>query len=308
MSRTNLLLTLTLAVAGCGSTAPDEFSSAARTRSAISIDVPGGGGSTTASAGESQEALIGARAQLYTFTRDVSRAVNDGVGDILGRIELITDHPPSQRDANKASWGPMTSALDPAEYTLVVERTAPHQFNYVLAGKPKGADDSQERPLLAGHASVVDETHGSGDLLVDFSAMKVLDPTRKAEGGIAVHYDNTSNPRNVEVLFHNFTDQPGAQPNDAAYRYAEHPDHSGNFEFVTLADVDHDGATLEVLGVLSRWDATGAGRSDATATGGSLGGLTVHVEECWGASFGRTYYTDNLSINPTEGDPKSCVF
>jgi hypothetical protein len=202
----------------------------------------------------------------------------------------------------------MTTGLDPAEWTLVVSKLGPGQFNYVLAGKPRGADDSQYKPVMAGHASVTDETHGSGDFLLDFSAIHALDDTSRATGGIAVHYDNVADPRNLEVAFKDFADADGMMPRDALYRYAEHPDHSGNFEFATLQDLDGDGATKELVAVVSRWQASGAGRSDAVATGGSLADLTVHATECWDAGFGETYYHDNLDLKPTEGDPGACVF
>jgi hypothetical protein len=154
---------------------------------------------------------------------------------------------------------------------------------------------------------VQDETHGSGGFLANFSAARALDPTIRAQGGIAVAYDNTGDLRHVEVAFKDFSDEDGMMPRDALYRYAEHPDRSGDFEFITLQDIDNDGATKEVLGILSRWNATGAGRSDAAATGGSLGGLTVHMVECWDASFNETYYKDNLDIKPLEGDVASCA-
>jgi hypothetical protein len=303
MLRTNALV-VSMMLVGCGTQPKDEFATATPSASALAINVPQAG--TTQ--GASSSALLGDKPGLYTFTRDVSGAVNDGIADILGRIEFITDHPPTRKSGNVEEWGPMSRALDTAEWTLHVEKAADGSYNYVLAGKPKGADDSQYKAVMAGHAIVVNDTHGSGEFLLDFSAIHALDDSHKATGQIAVHYDNTSDPRNVEVAFKDFTDDAGVMPRDALYRYAEHPDRSGNFEFVTLQDIDHDGVTKEVVGILSRWNATGAGRSDAAATGGSLADLTVHVEECWDASFGETYYHDNLDINPTEGDPASCVF
>ena len=303
MLRTNALV-VSLMMVGC-SAPKDEFATATPSASALAINVPQSG----ATDGANSSALLGAKPGLYTFTRQVSRDVNGAIGDILGRIEFITDHPPTRHDGDKAAeWGPFSSGLDPAEWTLHVERAGTKQYNYVLAGKPKGADDSQYKAVMGGHANVTDETHGSGDFLLDFSAIASLDDTVKSTGGIAVHYDNTSDPRNVEVAFKDFADSAGVMPRDALYRYAEHPDHSGNFEFVTLQDIDNDGATKEVVGILSRWNASGAGRSDGAATGGSLADITLHVEECWDGSFGETYYHDNLDINPTEGDAASCVF
>jgi hypothetical protein len=303
MSRNALIIALLLA--GCSAQPQDEFKNATPAQSAISINVPQSGSTE----GASSSAILGQKASLYSFTRDVSRAVNGGVLSILALIEHITDQPPAARDDNKAVWGPITDGLNPATYLLVVSKTAPHQYDYVLSGKPKGADDSAYQAVLAGHADVVvDDVKGAGSFLVDFDAIHALDSSSKATGGIAVHYSNLGDPRNIEVAFANFDDGSASVPRDALYRYAEHPDHSGNFEFVTLQDIDGDGATKEVVAVLSRWNASGAGRSDADATGGSLGGLTVHLEECWDASFNETYYTDNLKITPTEGDPASCVF
>jgi hypothetical protein len=44
-------------------------------------------------------------------------------------------------------------------------------------------------------------------------------------------------------------------------------------------------------------------------TGGDVAaGITVTATECWDDAFGRTYWTDSLSIQETEGDASSCVF
>lgn len=311
--RRNAILAIGFLMVGCGGSdsAEDEFVQATPKMSAISIDVPAGaGGSTTASEGVdvAARALIGETATFYRFTREVSDAVNGGVRNMLNIIEDIVSHRPAAREANKAVWGPITSGLSPAVYALVVERTAPRQFNYVLTGKPKGADDTQWKALVAGHAFVVSRAFGSGSFLVDFDAIHALDASHQATGGIAVHYSNIDNPRVVEVGFKNFVGKLGEVANDALYRYAERRDHSGNFEFLALADLDGDGASKEVLAVLTRWNADGTGRADVGAAGGSLADIKMHAQECWGSNFGRTYYTDNLNINPTEGDPASCAF
>jgi hypothetical protein len=308
MSRTTWLVSVSLVLVGCGgSSSSDPFKASLPSQSSTALTVPGGG-SATASVGESQQALLGATAQFYLITRTVTRDVNGLVGAILALVEHITDDPASARDANRAVWGPLTDALSPATYLLVVEKVGPSDYHYVLTGKPKGADDTAYQAVLAGAAHVVDEAHGSGDFLADFSAAHALDPTAQATGGIAVHYDNTSNPRVVEVGFKDFVGKTGEAPNNALYRFAEHPDHSGNFEFAALTDIDHDGQDLELLAILSRWSGDGRGRSDVSATGGSLGTITVVVEECWDAAFAESYYTDNLGIAPTSGDPASCAF
>ena len=53
--------------------------------------------------------------------------------------------------------------------------------------------------------------------MFDFTALHALDPGNKAQGAIAVHYDNTGSPRVVEVAFKDFDDGNGSYtPNDAA--------------------------------------------------------------------------------------------
>ena len=42
--------------------------------------------------------------------------------------------------------------------------------------------------------------------------------------------------------------------------------------------------------------------------GGDLGATQAIASECWGTSFQRTFYTDNASFAPTEGDPATCAF
>ena len=87
-----------------------------------------------------------------------------------------------------------------------------------------------------------------------------------------MHYDNTGSPRVVEVAFKDFADGNGNYtPNSALYKYAENSDHSGSFEFVTKADVDHDPLRVqETVAIKSEWLGTGQGKSNAGATGGSL--------------------------------------
>ena len=68
------------------------------------------------------------------------------------------------------------------------------------------------------------------------------------------------------------------------------------------------GPALEQVTLRSRWEANGSGRADARVAGGDLGATQAIASECWGTSFQRTFYTDNASFAPTEGDPATCAF
>lgn len=305
MKRAILFATLA-AAAGCGNPA-DSFRAAAPSQQAVLLDLPGAGNSLGTNS-EAQPELIGQRATFYEITRGVTAVVNGGVGVTLLLLEHITDYPPASLTATHATWGPYTDALGPDTWKFDVEKVGPIDYQYTLSGKPRGADDAQYKPVIAGKAHAISRIEGSGDFLLDFSALRAIDPNARAQGGIAVHYDNTSDPRVVEVAFKDFDDGIGSYtPNDALYRYAEHADKSGNFEFVTKADVDHDPLQAkEVVSIVSRWLGTGQGRSTVQAKGGSLA-ADASLEECWSASFARTYFTDSWNASDTEGDPASCA-
>ncbi|MDB4967688.1 MAG: hypothetical protein JWN44_3377 [Myxococcales bacterium] len=291
---------------GCANPA-DQFRSAAPSQQAVNINVPGAGGSSASSVSESEQALVGQRATFYEITRGVTTVVNGGVGLTLLVLEHITDTTPSSLTATHATWGPHTEALSPTTWKFDVEKTGAIEYTYVLSAKPRFAQDSAYQGIIVGKAHVVSHLVGAGEFLFDFTAMRAVDPGVRAQGGIAVKYDNTSSPRVVEVAFKNFDDGIGSYtPNDALYRYAENADTSGNFEFVTKADVDHDPLrATEVVGIKSQWLASGQGRSDVKATGGSLASDQT-LTECWSNSFARTYFTDTWNPSDTEGDVASC--
>src|SRR2546423_10332073 len=222
-----------LLMGGCASPV-DQFRGAAPSSQVVALNVPAGAGANTASTkdGATPE-VLGQRATFYEITRGVTTIVNGGVGVTLLLLEAITDQQPTTLTADHATWGPYTGALDPNTWKFDVSKTGPIDYSYVLSGKPRSADDSQYKAIIAGKAHVISRVVGAGDFLFDFTALASLGGS-KAQGGIAVHYDNTGSPRVVDVAFKDFDDGNGNfTPNDAAYKFAENSDHSGSFEFVT---------------------------------------------------------------------------
>jgi hypothetical protein len=292
--------------AGC-SAAGGDYQSALPTRATLAINVPGAGASTS---GESQQALLGAQADFYTLTVQVSKQLNGAADGFFGMIDTALASPPSAQDASHAVWGPFTPALSPVTVELAVERSDAQDYDFFLGGKPKGAPDSAYVGLMGGSAHTVDAAHGSGTLQVNFSTMNTLDPTTNpSTGAIAFQHDNTADPRTVDVHFGDFVAQPGATPMNATYHYAEHPDTSGTFQFALRADFDHDPAgALEDVTVMSRWTASGAGRADLIASGGSLpAGFVVHATECWDERFARVFYTEDVDPSKSEGEASACA-
>ncbi len=307
MKRALSLALFAAAAAGCMSPA-DEFRGAAPSQSAVNLNLPASAGAASVKPGTANAETLGQRAVFYEITRAVTVVVNGGVGLTLLVLEHITDGTPSSLTATHATWGPYTDALSPAAWKFDVDKVGPADYAYVLSGKPKAAADSAYVAIIAGKAHVVSRVVGSGDFVFDFTALAALDGSNKAVGQITVHYDNTGDPRVVDVGFKGFDDGNGSYtPDTAAYHYAEHLDHSGNFAFVSKDDVDHDPLQdKEVVAITSRWLASGQGRSDVKASGGSLA-ADATAEECWNAAFARTYFTDSWNAAETEGDPASCI-
>jgi hypothetical protein len=304
--RTLACLFLVSLTIGCGAGA-DSYQSALPTRASVAINVPGARASTT---GVQEEALGGSPAVFYAMTRQIATQLNDAAAIFFGMIDDAVATPPSAHDATNAYWGPFTPALSPMTIMLAVQRVDAQDYNFFLGGKPKGAPDSAFTGLLGGSAHQVDATHGAGQLEVNFSTLNTLDPTtHPSTGAIAFAHDNTGDARTVDVHFGNFVDKPGSLPFNATYHYAERPDTSGNFQFGLRTDFDHDpSGDLEDVALVSRWLASGAGRADMVATGGSLpAGFVVHATECWDENFARVFYTDDVDPTKTEGSVSACA-
>ena len=65
--------------------------------------------------------------------------------------------------------------------------------------------------------------------------------------------------------------------------------------FSATADLG-GGPALENLVLRSRWEPTGAGRSDARISGGDLGAADAQASQCWDTLFREVYYTDNVEL------------
>jgi hypothetical protein len=298
-------LILAVALAGCGDPA-DSFRAAAPSHAAVSLDAPGDANKTTASA---SAASVGQRAAFYEITRAITLVVNGGVGVTLQLLETLTDLPPASVTATEAVWGPWTPEHSLLTWKFVVDKIGASDYQHTLSAKLIIAPDSSYAAIISGKAHVVSRFVGSGDFVFDFSPLRILDPAVKQQGGVTVHYDNSGDPRVVDVGFKAFTDGNGTYtPDGATYHFVERNDHSGSFSFVAQADVDHDPlGTLETASIVSKWAATGQGRSDIQASGGSLVNATASATECWDSSFARTYFTDSWNPTSTEGDASTCI-
>lgn len=331
----SLALGATLAGGACqmpqdgGSTTEQSqaFKAAVPTHAQVGIQVPGGvmaiytptvaevgdgvGKAWNRTHGIVDQLAVGERAVFYTATKDMSSSINGGVLGILLVIKQIAQLPPSQVTETHRYYGPWTGALDPLTYAFVMDVVDGSDIKYALMAKPKKADDSAYQALLAGNYHPVSPDHGNGALALDADVAQALDPAGDhGTGKIAIRWDNASEPRSVEVAFDKWADKHAEQTIDALYRFREAGDGSGTFEFLVNGDLDggRDPMKLakEKLGIVSRWLASGAGRSDVVVTGGDLPIAELHAQECWDDTFTRTFFWDDHGIFPHVGTPDAC--
>jgi hypothetical protein len=299
LTKTALTSTLlvSLAAAGCvkQDEPPDAIGRAIPTADQVRIKLPA-----------NQSRMLGEVANYYTVTRDVTRTLNGGTAWVLILIHAIVRYPVTSTSGNVYTWGPWSEALDPAEYKLDVTENADGTYDYVLSGRNKTVAGSQFENVIDGHADPrPGELQGNGDFKIDFDASKRVNPidSGDAKGTVVVQYDLAA--RHLDMI----AMAPDANNNPAMFEYAYNQALDGGGDMVFNATADGGGTSAaENIVIRSRWQADGAGRGDARLAGGDLGTSQAIASECWNTLFRRTFYTDNVSWQPTEGDVGDCAF
>jgi hypothetical protein len=295
-------LTLPLGLEACGrGDNGDEFREGVPYQQDVAMVVPGGstqGGATQASAltaGEVtkvQAALLGETADLYKLTRDITVMVNGGTAGVLALVRTVTEFPPSSVGMDMAVWGPHTNPLARNTWRLTVNRMAKGQFQYVFDAKPRGTDDSAYLTILSGHHNVANPgarrrgnlpAFGSGDFEINWDNSRMLPDPEENFGKARFIYSRPSatSDVNIAVTFTKVKDKDTGMLIDAQYGYVATPGMGGNFQFTLTKDAILTTAALETLTVRSRWQETGAGRSDVKIVGGDVGLTDATVNECW---------------------------
>ncbi|MCP3103874.1 hypothetical protein LZ198_33850 [Myxococcus sp. K15C18031901] len=310
MLRKSLLCAAALTIAGCGKDAKNDeesFRQGLPSKEMVEMKSPqkGGQGLTSAYYGEHQ------LSENFALTAAAAVSVNGSTLWVLDLIQDIVRHPPSAIEGEVAVWGPYSGPLSLVTWKLTVTRTDDDTYSYALAGKGKSQDDSAYQTILSGsHTAAVDGDgerkpgYGSGDFLIDWDRNGTLpgNDTRDV-GSLEVRYSRTgaSTVATVEADFHQVRDDEAqGQRLDANYRYARTPGDGGELDFVIKKNIDLDPtlSQVEKLAIKSRWEHSGAGRSDIKLSGGDLHGEAT-LNECWDSSFLSVYYA--ASYNPFVG-------
>ncbi len=327
MKRSSVVLSVTaaLALGGCR-LMDDDFAGSTPTAENVALDVPASKqGALTSGDGTKVSALLGEEAGSYQLTRAVTGIVNGATGLVLVLVKTIVSYPPTSVDGETAVWGPHSEPLDKNAWRLTVTRVEKHVFTWALDGKPKAADDSAFVTILSGtHTRAVNdrgraiENYGSGSFVVDWDVAQTLPDHGNAVGVATFTYSRTAPGAvtTIDVDFKGIKDDPPAtELYDAIYRYTATPGAGGDLKYAAKRDYYPDphpsNSALEDFTIHSRWQETGAGRTDYQLTNGDVaaaGLAPVTVSECWDTSFLSTYLNVSYDDAGDWGVETSCVF
>ena len=211
--------------------------------------------------------------------------------------------------ATTAIWGPFTDALSPNTYRFTVTKNKTDDYSYILEGKGKTDPDTAFKAILSGSHLVTGKDLGSGTFLLDWNAAATL-PEHDANnvGTVQYAYSRTSLTAvlTIDAVFTQVRDGDSGKLLDVDYKYDATPGKGGNFEFKMTKDIAM-GAALETAAVKSRWEESGAGRSDMKVSGGDLPTLAT-ANECWDSSFASRYLSVSYAPSSGWGDESQCAF
>ena len=290
-----------IAAAGCvqQDTSTDAIARAIPTSDQISIKLPAHAALATPN--------VGQLSTFYAVTRGVTTTFNGGSAWVLILLHAIVQAPPTSVNGNTYTWGPGSgNALDPGVYKLDVTANADGTFDYTLSGHAKSDSTDHFVAIVSGHADPTPgDLQGNGNFLLDFDAARTVDPIDNAnnKGQVMVDYDLEARHLDLTIT----TTDANGQAVSSDYAYDQAADGGGQMTFGIQANMGGTAAEENVV-LRSRWLATGAGRGDARISGGDLGSAQGIASECWDAVFTRVYYTDNVNLGATEGDPSQCAF
>ena len=309
MKRTLAAMTLVLSACGIDSRT-EAFRNGFPRNSTVEVKVPESSSTSQGLGGEStrRDGLLGEQAEFYGFTRAMTVVVNGGVGATLGLVERIVEYTPTSITDNTAVWGPHTDPLSPNTWRFTVTKRAENDYTYVLEGKGKSAPDTEFKAILSGNHVSAGKDLGNGSFLLDWDAAQTLPEHDGAVGQGHVDYARPTATATVQIDadFTRVKDGETGQLVDAKYRFRQTPGQGGAFEFQMNKNFITGGA-IELLTVRSRWQESGAGRSDAKLTGGDLTqGATA--TECWDSSFKSRYFVNSVDAAKAWGDAAMCSF
>jgi hypothetical protein len=288
---------LTLLMAGCGAEKADGFRDGYPKADAVTMKLPGSTGALTGD--RTRQGLEGEKAALYSLTRGVTYVVNGGGAAVLLLVKTIGEQTPTTVTSTSAVWGPHTDALSPTTYKFTVTKNRTDDYSYQLEAKAKTEADTAFKVILSGSHVVKGKDLGTGTFLLDWDKIATLPEHDDNVGTAEYSYSHVSAtaPIQIDAVFTQVLDRDSGKRINVDYKYTANPGQGGSFEFKMIKDIA-PGTALENSSVKSRWEQTGAGRSDVRMTGGNLT-TEATMSECWDSNFASRYMV--ASFAPTSG-------
>ncbi len=298
-------LTLLMA-AGCGAEKADGFRDGYPKSESVTMKLPGSSGELRGD--RTRQELEGEKAMTYVLTRGVTYVVNGGAVAVLTLVRLIGEQEPTKVTEDKAVWGPFTDSLSPNTYKFTVTKNKADDFSYALEAKAKTEDDAKFRVILSGSHLVTGKDLGAGTFLLDWDKIATLPEHDDNVGTAEYAYSHTAKDADVRIdaIFKQVLDRDAKKPIDVDYKYLATPGKGGNFEFKMVKDLAN-GSALENSSVKSRWEETGAGRSDVKVNGGNLT-AEANFSECWDSNFASRYFNASFDAKAGWGSQGACAF
>jgi hypothetical protein len=311
--QTRLLIGLIAMIGACGGSPDGEaFRNGVPRTETVQMDVPAGAGQALTLETTSQ-ALMGEVAEYYKLTRTITGVVNHGARAVGDLVRMVIVHDPTTVTADQAVWGPWEDPLDPVAWRVTVTRVAEHEYQYRFDGRPRTQPTAEFVTVLSGtHSPAVvagaeRERFGAGNFTLDWDARATLpNPNPDEIGKVSYIYSHAGEQAGVTIqaAFRQVKDKDTQQLVDADYLFVRDPAGSGSMDFVYVTP----DAAAKVGGralVRSRWQVTGAGRSDARMKANN--GDSVTVSECWNQNYASVYKSTWLG-GDNWGLEASCAF
>lgn len=277
-------------------------------------------------------AKVGDPAVFPARSREIVVGVNGAVTGIVDLMRAIVDLEPTlyKSDTKEFLWGPyphQDGFGNVAAYIRDAGEDGEFRYQYALL---RGASDDLEEmaPVIWGAATPDpdDKDHGAGITLWDFEANRAFEGDYNPDFSslpldrgrfVAVYGKDKSGEGEAALVvsaFRGFVpkNDPGAEPVDLDYFYGRFTDGQRTFDFVDwegTVNVDEDPArhASESVSVRMAFLNEGAGRAEATASGGDLtAGQEARVIECWDSALAETYLSLTMSTSGA-GDPGGSV-
>ena len=259
----------------------------------------------------------GEAARWYRFTRDLRDGVNGVTAVILGSVAWVIRTEPTEIGEGKAVWGPYPAdGLEPVSWRLTVTRVGEHHYRYVLDGRPKASEsDADFLTVLDGDGyGRKSEQHGDGSFSVNLDNAKRLDPSRHENdaGSVRIQHDLPRDiSRHLGALPRFITADIAREGGQwLSVTSSAFEDGTGAIDLQGSVDIDDAGTAAEDISIASRWQRSGAGRSDIGIAGGDVPAefAPATAAECWGEDFARVYYESSFEDPASVGDPAACAY